>query len=62
MSDCAKEFKRATFTSLDELFINAEEELPQFFEIKKDIFNVDQDGNITLQKGADFIPQKFNKK
>ena len=52
IADCADEFETATLTKLDDLFANAEEELPEFFKIKSDIFKMDSDGTVCLQAGV----------
>lgn len=48
LSDCSEEFEKATRCKLGDLFSNAEDELPEFFKLKDDIFNLNPDGSITL--------------
>ncbi|CAI2367724.1 unnamed protein product [Moneuplotes crassus] len=50
MSDCSSEFEEATTCRLSDLFLNVEEELPEFFKIKSDIFCLGEDGSITLNR------------
>lgn len=48
VSDCSTEFEKATNCKLDDLFVNAEEELPEFFKLKSDIFSLSPNGEVTL--------------
>ncbi|CAI2369258.1 unnamed protein product [Moneuplotes crassus] len=50
IKDCGLEFHQATACKLDDLFLNVEEELPEFFKIKSDIFHFAHNGVITLNK------------
>lgn len=38
----------ATNCKLSDLFVNAEEELPEFFNLKSDIFTLHPDGQLSL--------------
>ena len=61
--ECSAEFETATYTKLEELFVNAEEELPQFFKIKGDIFSLGQDGTVALNQSNNIPmpPKQFKK-
>jgi len=48
VSECASEFENATGSSLEELFVNAEQELPEFFKLKSDVFRMSMDGQLSL--------------
>lgn len=50
IDDCSTEFEEATTCRLGDLFLNVEDELGEFFQIKSDIFSVGDDGSITLNK------------
>lgn len=57
LSDCAEEFFEATNTKLDDLFVNAEEELPEFFKIKSDTFDLSSNGQVSLVSPSAYIEQ-----
>lgn len=48
ITQCAVEFEKATNCRLDDLFVNAEEELPEFFRLKSDIFSISKNGDLSL--------------
>ena len=50
LQDCSAEFEEATTCKLEDLFLNVDEELPEFFNIKSDIFTLSQNGIVTLNK------------
>ena len=61
ISDCSGEFEDATTCRLEDLFTNVEEELPEFFKIKKDIFIFSEDeGTVVMNKN--YNPNATQKK
>lgn len=51
LSDCSQEFENATRCKLGDLFSNAEDELPEFFKLKSDVFSLNSDDSVTLLHG-----------